>query len=282
MKGSVFAQTYGSQGLAKWEEAAMALAHAGEIYPWSVSDVVMTDAMGRKLTISVTDDYFAIGEEGDVLRLPLTPKAAQRIADATGMLLPTTKMVREIHRQAVNKPAPHPLIPNNGAVMSQYVAHNAVIEELLAGKGGLTSGVKKDIVVGDAIKPGKVVIYGWGRQDNPPADDPHLYMDAPWRVQPYSSVHGDFYVDYSHGVRLVSPKASLDGIEVDLRDLLKDPTTANLASDEGVLLPEKMRYPAPQTAATKVPWYKTTSLRRRLVDLGRDTAIEHFNARKTG
>ena len=32
----------------------------------------------------------------------------------------------------------------------------------------LTSGQKKDVVVGQLVKPGKVVIYGWHRPDGTP------------------------------------------------------------------------------------------------------------------
>jgi hypothetical protein len=46
-------------------------------------------------------------------------------------------------------------------------------------------------------------------------------------------VHGARYADYSHGVRLVSAMAYVDGAARPLLDLLEDPRLARLVSDEG-------------------------------------------------
>ena len=69
-------------------------------------------------------------------------------------------------------------------------------------------------------KQGRVAIYGWHRPDGTP-------------IQPLSTVHGARYADYSHGVRLVSLVAYVDGVPRSLLDLLQDPRIAGSLSDEG-------------------------------------------------
>ena len=58
-------------------------------------------------------------------------------------------------------------------------------------------------------------------------------------IQPLSTVHGMRYADYSHGVRLVSAIAFVDGEARQLLSLLEDPQAARVFSDEGVI-----RHPA--------------------------------------
>jgi hypothetical protein len=68
--------------------------------------------------------------------------------------------------------------------------------------------------------PDRVAIYGWHEDGGRP-------------IQPLSTVHGARYADYSHGVRLVSAMAYVDGAARPLLDLLEDPRLARLVSDEG-------------------------------------------------
>ncbi|HET9751340.1 MAG TPA: hypothetical protein VFP52_00195, partial [Myxococcales bacterium] len=97
--------------------------------------------------------------------------------------------------------------------------------------GELTAGHKKDVVVTSqlASKPGKVAIYGWHQANGTP-------------IQPLSTVHGDFYADYSHGIRLVAGTIVVDGEEQKLEDVYRDPLLCGLVSDEGPLT--FTRYPA--------------------------------------
>jgi hypothetical protein len=70
-------------------------------------------------------------------------------------------------------------------------------------------------------------------------------MGTPGRqpIQPKSNVHGDFYVDYSHGVRAIAPEAIVDGRPMATVDLYQHPTLSRLVSNEGpVRVP---RYPSP-------------------------------------
>jgi hypothetical protein len=88
--------------------------------------------------------------------------------------------------------------------------------------GDLTGGDKKDVVLMPALKdlPGKVAIYGWHRADGTP-------------IQPLYTGHTDAWVDYSHGIRLISQKAIIDGVPRRLADALADPEMSPLFAADG-------------------------------------------------
>jgi hypothetical protein len=106
--------------------------------------------------------------------------------------------------------------------------HNQMIEQQSRAQGvslgALVSGHKKDLVITNrlAARPGQLAIYGWHRSSGEP-------------IQPLSTVHGAGYADYSHGVRLVSQKAIMDGRVQSVYDILRDPVLARVLSDEGAI-----------------------------------------------
>src|SRR5207253_1071838 len=79
-------------------------------------------------------------------------------------------------------------VQNNDLIQSQ-------LKELTpnAQLGALIAGIKKDVVITNRLgeKPNHVAIYGWHKLDGDP-------------IQPLTIVHISPYVDYSHGIRLVS------------------------------------------------------------------------------
>lgn len=183
---------------------------------------------GRRTTITlcVMPDYLALGHDRDFVRVPLGLPAANRIAARFDMILPTATMVDAIHRQARTRLRPAPIPPSARMSSTAYVLrHNAMIEGQrgAAPPGALVSGHKKDLVLTNRLTrvAGRVAIYGWHRADGQP-------------IQPLSTVHGQHYADYSHGVRLVSTTAWVHGRATDLRDLLADRRyAALLTGDEG-------------------------------------------------
>lgn len=191
----------------------------------------------RTLTCFVTPDYLAVGSDMDFLRVPLTPVTAQRIADRLDAMLPTRRIVDAVWHSAVGKLEPAP-IPPSPAMSSVPVFHDhqKLVEKQRAQDGipdgALLAGIKKDIVITPLLAlrppPPRVAIYGWHRLDGSP-------------IQPLSLVHKATYADYSHGVRLVSRTALLDGKSTSVAALLNDPATASLLSDEGIL--SNPRYP---------------------------------------
>lgn len=186
------------------------------------------------LTICVMPDYLAVGSNRDFVRVPLGLPAAMRIASQFDMILPTTDMVNAIYRQANVRLSPSPMEP--GAQMAStgyFLRHNTTVEGQRRHAGGrlgqLVSGHKKDLVLTNRLarNPGRVAIYGWHRRSGHP-------------IQPLSTVHGAYYADYSHGVRLVSRRAYLNGAPIDLRDILGDSVLAGMVSNEGPIRNQRL------------------------------------------
>ncbi len=182
---------------------------------------------GVEVIICVTPEYLSIGDDDDFVRVPLGLPAATRVADELGFVLPTTKMVDAIYQNAPVRMSPHPMKPTRRMSSTSYLLeHDQTLDQQRAklGKslGVLTAGQKKDVVLSNRLraKPGRVAIYGWHRLSGVP-------------IQPLSTVHGALYADYSHGVRLVSRKAFVDGKPADLTDILQDENLARIVNSEG-------------------------------------------------
>lgn len=141
----------------------------------------------------VSPDYVSIGTTEDWARIPLTPMAAQQLADSLHCFLPTKKLVDEIYAAAVIKPEPVPLFAFRDSSPVFY-QHHLIIEGQRKGKTGLIAGIKKDVVISGRLlennKTNRVAIYGWHKPDGKP-------------IQPLYTGHVNWYVDYSHGIRLV-------------------------------------------------------------------------------
>jgi hypothetical protein len=186
-------------------------------------------AAGKDLvaTIFVTPDYLAIGSDSDFLRIPMNLHTAVTVAELFGCVLPTRKMVDAIYLQSRYHLEPQPL-PAGPQMRSTdyYWTHNEMIDDqthaIGAQLGELVSGDKKDVVMSNRLTEhlGRIAIYGWHRAAGQP-------------IQPLSTVHGANYADYSHGIRLVSEWAMIDGKLRLVRDILHDPSTAAILSDEG-------------------------------------------------
>jgi hypothetical protein len=195
---------------------------------------MLPDGRTTSIMVCVTPDYLAIGSEADFLHVPMALGTALRVAGAFGFTLPTPKLVDAIYRQAPLHLEPQPL-PASEAMRSTayYKLHDALIAQqrraIAEPLETLTAGHKKDLVLTRRSwsLPDRVAIYGWHR------------LDA-WPIQTLSLVHGARYADYSHGVRLVSVVAYVDGRPCSVVDLLQDARLAPMLSDEGAIpnLPE--------------------------------------------
>jgi hypothetical protein len=184
---------------------------------------------GRTLSVTlfVMPEYLAIGSDQDFLRMPMNLHTALAAASRMGFVLPTRKIVDAIYRQSAFHFSPEPMTPGPQMTSTEYYRlHNEKIDAQSRARGGVTgmlvSGHKKDVVISPRLTASaeKLAIYGW-----------HQLTGAP--IQPLSTVHGACYADYSHGVRLVSETAVVDGERRSIYDLLDDPDQAGIVSDEG-------------------------------------------------
>ncbi len=184
------------------------------------------DGRAVEITFCVTPDYLAVGDDRDYVRTPMGLPAAAEVADRLGYMLPTPRMVDAIYAQAWVRLAPKPMEPTSQMSSTDYFwRHNGLVEAQRASgsrPGMLTAGQKKDIVLSTRLRAarGRVAIYGWHQRNGRP-------------IQPLSTVHGAEYADYSHGVRLVSSVAFVNGEPVRLTELMADPALAPILSDEG-------------------------------------------------
>ena len=185
---------------------------------------ITDSATGKTITATyfVSPDYVSIGTNDNWARLPLTPMAAQALADSLHCFLPTRKMVNDIYPQATVKLQPMPMFAYRDSRETLY-QHHLMIERQRQGKKGLVAGIKKDVVISDKLtrsdKKEPVAIYGW-----------HLLNGQP--IQPLYTGHVNWYVDYSHGIRLVQRTVVVDGKKMDYADVMKEPVLRKLLSDE--------------------------------------------------
>lgn len=201
--------------------------HLRQLVPVTMAGT-QPDGRRVQITLCVMPDYLAVGSDQDFVRIPLGLPAANRLAERFDMLLPTARMVDAIHAQARVRLTPSPMTPGAQMASTGYlVTHNATVEAQRratgAALGHLVSGHKKDVVLTNRLTrvSGRVAIYGWHRGNGQP-------------IQPLSTVHGQHYADYSHGIRLISRTAFVGGRAVDLLDLLADRRYAGvLTGDEG-------------------------------------------------
>lgn len=189
----------------------------------------LADGRPVRVTLCVTPDYLALGSDRDFVRIPMGRQTAFLLADRFGFVLPTPRMVDAIYRQADVRLAPQPMPPSEQMRSNAYFrSHQERIhaQRLAAGAplGALIGGQKKDLVLTERLRrmPDRVAIYGWHRRPGDP-------------IQPLSTLHGARYADYSHGVRLVSVVAKVDGRRRSIFELLEDPELAPVVSGEGAI-----------------------------------------------
>ena len=105
--GTAFARSIADLALAKREERIVAEVLAGNVPPFLRQLVPVHVSAGNvKASFFVAPDYLAIGSDDDYFLAPLTPLAAQAIADRLDCVLPTPKMVDDIYESATVKLAP--------------------------------------------------------------------------------------------------------------------------------------------------------------------------------
>ena len=184
----------------------------------------------HQATYFVMSDYLAIGSDTDFVRMPMTPTSAMAICDQLGCELITEKVSDDVYSAAECRLVPHPLTVDRDQV-SAFVSHNKAIEEALRGRdGSLTVGIKKDLVLTNRLKEKthRVGIYGWHYPDGR-------------AIQPLYVGHVDWYVDYSHGLRLMSNQMLIDGVSWKVRDVLASEELCGLLSREGTMNVEGLR-----------------------------------------
>ncbi len=210
-------------------------------WPEVVVSGVDKNGASHVLTVRMAPRPAELGSEEDPFMMPLWPDTADRYANRRSAILATQKLMDDRWNFAVLKlpisPPPGFTIPGPDMEKTEsWIKHNQIIQAALAGNQSLMAGGKKAVVSGPGLNGSHVAIYssafsGTG-SPRPPGYPP--------RYQPYSTIHGASYSDYSHGVWLVDRQgARLDGEPVDdLMALFVDPVLYPLVSDQGMFTPE--------------------------------------------
>ncbi|NUN68669.1 MAG: T9SS type A sorting domain-containing protein [Bacteroidetes bacterium] len=224
-----------------------------------VATVRTINGTSYTLEYYVTPEYLSLGHDTDYVLMPMTPLLAQKLANALGCTLPTPRMVDQIYSASTLRLAPQPIPPDaNMTMMPRFYQHNDSVRALRAPRlgthpcGTLVGGTKKDVVIDKKVYswlkssvPKPVVIYGWQYLTGVP-------------IQPTYNGHEETYADYSHGVRLVQRAARINGAEISLLDIVKDPVMSPLISDTALVKPyygsltEANRLPAPVPQRTEL------------------------------
>ena len=180
-------------------------------------------------TYEVMPDYLAIGSDEDFCRILMGPLTAQKIADLYGAVLPTAKLVDEIYKNSLIKlePVTYKPVGEENTFIAKFLLHNQAIENQRIAAGGvpgqLIAGIKKDVVISnkivDSSRQNNVVIYGWHKTDGTP-------------IQPLTNIHKNYYVDYSHGIRLLNEEILIDSVTMNIKSILSDSLLYKLLSNE--------------------------------------------------
>ena len=121
-------------------------------------------------------------------------------------------MVDAIYKASAVKLAPVPMYAFRDSTITMW-QHHLIIEGQRKSKEGLISGIKKDVVLSNKVaenaRPNRVAIYGWHKLDGKP-------------IQPVYAGHVNWYVDYSHGIRLIAKKIKIGNIWLDYTALFGD------------------------------------------------------------
>jgi hypothetical protein len=231
--GSQFAKQIALLSDKERQHAALLELEAGNVpdfmrklYPLPIS-FTRSDSTSVRGTIWVSPDYISIGSNNDFLRFPLAYFPAATIARLFGCILPTTKIVDTIYKYANIQLRPKPLCAGPNMRSCDYlVKHQKMVEEQLGYRfdGGIIAGQKKDVVLSNRLwtVKNRIAIYGWHKNNSTP-------------IQPLSTVHGENYADYSHGIRLVRDSVLIMGSLRSVYDILSDNDLAPLLTYEGVM-----------------------------------------------
>jgi len=212
-----------------------------------------------RATVRVCPDYLAIGSNEDYVRIPMSPLAAQRIADHFGFALPTMRLVDIIEDESkrLGGRLPFHQAPeiakrmkiawDAGQVDGRWTMspdftkmQNRMIEEdldALPDQGVIRTGHKKDVIYHPGTNLGAFMVDKRTGQRVKVADRGVAIYHP--RIQPANIPHEETFFDYSHGIRLIHGRVRLtitdrDGNSHDetmsMRDLLNHPEYFRLLS----------------------------------------------------
>lgn len=192
---------------------------------WSWLELKSGEHVGR---IAVMSDALALGNGEDFVRVNMTCRTQQLVADMLGFLLITPKVSDAIFASAMVKITPCLQTPDDEMMQThRMIRHHDEVEAKRRGMPGLVSTVGKDWVLTNKLiaSPTLAANYGW--------HDPKAPYAGKW--QPVGMRHNVDYTDYSQVCRLMRPTMIVDGSEMGVGAVLRNPALCGLLSNEGVM-----------------------------------------------
>lgn len=222
-------------------------------FNYKTTDITLTDAAGNQLVVRVFNDALKVHD----VRINVSAKLAQQIADYLHCMLPTAKLVDAIwaNRSTTLKPMPRAITSKTQAMIDQ----SARIDKAL----GIGAADVPDSIVStvgkDWVSTNKIVVveggivspklnkttkqpaacnYGWifdGATFDGKKWEATVSLPGVRLIQGMGTAHDYSHTDYSQNLRLVARQCWLNGVEMDLASLVMDPAYAGLVSTEGAL-----------------------------------------------
>ncbi len=189
-------------------------------------DTATADHLAR---FFVLRDAVQLGIEGDSFRPNLTALGHQKIADIVGAVLPTPRLIELAWEQGFwispSLQTPDAKMAHTERMLQHSRDVDAKVRmhhELVAGNVGkhwvLTNSTEGKTISGSPAAAN----FGWARKRCAPFN--------PW--QPESTCHDIHHVDYSQVCWLVRRDVILDGTEIDIEDIGRDPELCQLMHHE--------------------------------------------------
>lgn len=229
---------------------------------------------GHRAIITVSRDTLQIGERDDSFRVSLSASAQLHVAGLLGCRLLTPKLADIIYERAEVK-----LIPLTQAwwqdgsmahtrrMLEQSRAIDARLATAGADRDALVANAGKDWVMLRSLPRGRAANYGWigSGKDKSVTGLPI--------VQSVGTAHDDRHVDYSQLPRFVLRYVQLDGVDIDIDDVLADPSACKLIAHDGPFNPSE----APDTDPAPPP--KVTPPPTRVVTVGDEPGVSFVQAK---
>lgn len=198
---------------------------------------------GRNLRIEVLGRPLAVGSAAAPVYVMASATLQQVIADALDALLPTSLVLDEIHRQATARippitqgewvtdrtmGLPHRLAEQSETLRTKIAAQaNAALLSDAWKTWALAKGMKAAKMLEGSEQAFNHGLY------TPSATS--VTLGGEHAIQVLGGAHGRYHIDYSQVVILMRGECVLDGAPMRTANVLRDPGTAALLSDEGAL-----------------------------------------------
>jgi len=200
---------------------------------------VTSNYNGRRAQLEVSSDALTVLG----VRINVTARGAQRIADALGTVVPTPRILQLIWEQAEVRLEPCNANPDAEMASTQrMIEHSECVDQRVAGRRGMVANEGKHWVLSNRLagKENLAANYGWFVKGSRP-------------IQGVGTHHDTGHTDYSQIVRLVKPALRVEGREIDLREVGRSPELWGLVSDEGPLLVLRTSKPGEPPSSRQEP-----------------------------